>query len=367
MDRLKKWKKKEEYGLFITEPMNDSFKQYFKGIKEEDKLSNDTIRLLAKELIFDIKDELPIIHVISPYLDTEKFRITYEHAFDYILEGSNEEIEKDIISILGITVGLEIPIYPNNLKVEKQLSKYYEKLLINGFTTPDNEGKEIRLKPTNSKKLSDFELNNIGNLDLTKDWLPTDLYFIRNKVREELKKLSNVQKTILSLEIAISNLEKILLKTKRNENELQTCLTSNPVLLGLEYMNILPKMKLGSEYEVDYALEQHSGLIDLMEIESSTLKLYTKQGNPTSHLVHAEQQIIDWLDWVEKNNSYIRDKQPGLISPKGFVVIGRNNTLSEKTKSSLIRRNKLFNKAITILTYDDIVQKAKTILDHLKK
>ena len=104
-----------------------------------------------------------------------------------------------------------------------------------------------------------------------------------------------------------------------------------------------------------------------MEIESSNLPLFTQIGNPSSYLVHAEQQIIDWIDWIEKNNSYARAKLKGLLTPKGFVIIGRESSLNEKTKASLLRRNKAFNGLIEILTYDDLLNKAECILKILKK
>ena len=56
---------------------------------------------------------------------------------------------------------------------------------------------------------------------------------------------------------------------------------------------------------MDYALERHSGLLDLVEIESSSLELFTKDGNPRKELVHAEQQVFDWLEWMEANGSYV--------------------------------------------------------------
>jgi len=261
---------------------------------------------------------------------------------------------------------LEVPIFPNTKQVEKQLAYYYRILLKNGFTAPGKNGEEIRLKPTNSKNLEDFKLENITNLDLTKYWSPSDLFLVKEVIKEELSKLNNVQRTLSYLELAISELEKELLSEKRNENRLQKCLTSNPILLGLDYSNVIPKYKLGAEYEVDFALERYSGLIDLMEIESSVLPLFTKTGNPTSHLVHAEQQVIDWIDWVEKNGAYARSKLNGIITPKGFVVIGRESQLDAKTKASLIRRNKAFNGLITILTYDDVLNKAKTLLKIIK-
>jgi len=55
----------------------------------------------------------------------------------------------------------------------------------------------------------------------------------------------------------------------------------------------------------------------------------------------------------------------GLLTPKGYVIIGRDSNLNEKTKASLIRRNKAFNGLISILTYDDVLMKAKTLFEIL--
>jgi hypothetical protein len=214
--------------------------------------------------------------------------------------------------------------------------------------------------------MDDFKVDKLSKIDLTKFWSPTDLLILKQVVKDEFLKLNNAHRTLTMLEIALEQLEKLLDTSKRNENNLQKCITENPILLGLDYAKIIPKHKLGSEFEVDYALEKFNGLIDLMEIESSNLSIFTKQGNPSSYLVHAEQQVIDWLDWIEKNNAYARIGLEGLLSPKGFVIIGRSSSLTEKTKASLIRRNKAFNGNITILTYDDVLRKAKSLRNILK-
>ena len=57
--------------------------------------------------------------------------------------------------------------------------------------------------------------------------------------------------------MAIAELKIELSKPTRNENKIQICLTNNPILLGLDYLNVLPKYELGSEYQVDYALEKY--------------------------------------------------------------------------------------------------------------
>lgn len=372
-DRLSKWKKEENYALPFEYPVNPNFLEFLKEkqssyfSKEDDFLkSNFDLMKMTRELIFDVKKGIPVFHYICPMLDTNEFDLKYCHLINSVIEGKKEDFEQQVINILAMAVMNEVPIYPNNNKVEKELTYYYQKLIQNGFTAPDKNGNEVKLVPVNSKKMKDFKIESLSEIDLTKFWSATDLLMLKESIREEFTKLSNAHRTLTTLELAIEQLESLLDTKKRNENSLQACITENPILLGLDYVKIIPKHKLGSEFEVDYALEKFNGLIDLMEIESSNLNVFTKQGNPSSHLVHAEQQVIDWLDWIEKNNPYARNGLEGLISPKGFVIIGRNSTLTDKTKASLIRRNKAFNGLITILTYDDLLSKAKGLKEILR-
>ncbi|SDG66825.1 protein of unknown function [Pedobacter terrae] len=366
--RLSRWKKdKESSPVLFEHPINPRFEILLKESskkKEEEKtnFSNYTLTKLALEFIFDIKNNVPVIHVISPVFDTNKFDIRYDHFLDILFSGDDKEIEKEVINSLGLAVALEVPIFPNNAIAEKKLSYYYQKLISEGFTAPDENGEDVKLIPTNAKRTEDFKIENFKNINLTNYWSASDLLLLRDSVKNELMKLNNAHRTLTYLEVAIKEFADLLKSETRNENRLQETLTKNPILFGLEYSNIIPKHKLGAEYEVDYALERFSGLIDLMEIESSALQLFTKAGNPSSHLVHAEQQVIDWLDWIEKNGSYARQKLQGLVTPKGYIIIGRSSDLTDKTKASLIRRNKAFNGLINILTYDDVLLKARTMV-----
>ena len=372
-NRLSKWKKQIKFPLVYESPTDTDFDKFLKtknsksDSEEKDPFkSNYDLMKMTRELIFDIKKGIPVFHYICPMLDTKELELSYHHLVDSVIEGDEKDIESAVINTLGLATALEVPIYPNNEKVEKELSNYYQKLIENGFTAPDEQGNDVKLVPVNSKKMEDFKIDMFSKIDLTKFWSPTDLLLLKQSIKEEFLKLNNAHRTLSMLEIAIEQLETLLDTSKRNENSLQSCITKNPILLGLDYAKIIPKHRLGSEFEVDYALEKFNGLVDLMEIESSTLPIFTKQGNPSSYLVHAEQQVIDWLDWIEKNNSYARNGLDGLISPKGFVIIGRTTTLTEKTKASLIRRNKAFNRTISILTYDDVLSKAKSLRNILR-
>ncbi len=366
--RLSRWRKKEHFPVPFDEPVDSAIQKIIdKQPKKGENISNVEITQLAREFIFDWKKSQPVFHIITPVFNTKKLLLRYEHSLDLNISGNPDEIEKEVVNTLGLAVAFDIPIFPNRQSVEKKLAYYYQKLLRNGFTAPGKDGKDVRLKPANSKQDEDFTIENITKIDLTRYWSPSDLYIIKNVVSSELQKLNSAQRTLANLEAAISELESELSTQNRNENNLQKCLTNNPILLGVEYIKVIPKHRLGSEYEVDYALVQYSGLIDLMEIESSNLPLFSISGDPSKYLVHAEQQLINWIDWVEKNNSYARAKLEGLLTPKGYIIIGREHSLTDEKRASLVRRNKAFNGVITILTYDDLLKKAKSILQILKR
>jgi hypothetical protein len=199
------------------------------------------------------------------------------------------------------------------------------------------------------------------NLTLTAPRYPAEIALIRRAVNEELAKLSEAQALLSSLEVGIQQFEKVLTRDDRNENEIQKCLTSNPILFGLDYREIIPKHKLGSEYEMDYALRRVSGLFDLLELESSSLPLFNKKGDPSQHLVHAEQQVLDWIGWIERHNPYARSKLPGITVPTGYIVIGRANALHNAHRDKLLQRNAVFRDQVRILTYDDVLDRARTI------
>jgi hypothetical protein len=116
---------------------------------------------------------------------------------------------------------------------------------------------------------------------------------------------------------------------------------------------------------MDYALERYSGVIDVLEIESSNLQVFNKNGDPSQYLIHAEQQVMDWLRWIERNHPYARESLPGITRPIGFVVIGRSKTLDSKNRQKLLYRNTFFRGNLEVLTYDDLAQKAKTMLNIL--
>ena len=100
------------------------------------------------------------------------------------------------------------------------------------------------------------------------------------------------------------------------------------------------KVKLGAEYELDFACFDTGSFGSewyLIEIEAPAKKMFTKAGDPTADLTHAIQQVRDWHAWIHENLDYARKLMPLIEYPLGYVFIGRRSDLTEETKKKLRR------------------------------
>jgi hypothetical protein len=168
------------------------------------------------------------------------------------------------------------------------------------------------------------------------------------------------------LESAISEFGTLLRRDPREE-EVQRYLTENPGLLSQSAVSIKPKVELGSEYVTDFVIERVEQEYVLVEIERPGHSLFTRQGDPTKQLTHAQRQVEDWLDWVSDNKDYARRHiLPGINEPEGWVIIGLRSRLDKKSKKALARRNRELTR-IRVLTFDDLISDAKIYLSNLQR
>lgn len=319
----------------------------------------------CRELIFDVVDGKPLFHAISYFINGDTLEIQADKLFE-ISASPDEDEDDEFRHILAIAAIEEVPVYPNTPALAPRLASIHRKMLSEGFTAPDGKGGHKWLKLAARPTTEFFDPKFLPQIDCTAPIYPAEVEIIRSVLFDELGRLGRAEQVLASLDVAVEQLSELLDSATRNENSIQACVTSNPILFGTEYLRIIPKHRLGSEFEMDYAAEKLNGVVDLIEIESSNLKLYTKSGNPTAYLVHAEQQILDWMSWIEHHNSYARDKLPGLVSPVGYVVIGRRDTMSASDLEKLARRNVHWRGQVQILTYDDLLDRAKNLKSHLE-
>lgn len=222
---------------------------------------------------------------------------------------------------------------------------------------------QLRLVGTPAEQFSSLDFLTTVRADYL--YPPAFLSHAERLYSRERVELDRARSLIQSLDQAISMLSGILSEYNVREQTLQECLEQNPILFGIEYRAVRKQLELGSEYRLDFALERWDGTCDMLEIEPSNAKLFISNNSPSAKLVHAEQQVLDWLRWASKFPDYAGRDFPGLSDPYGIVIIGRRNDLTSIQKDQLKQRNRLWRTRLMILTYDDLLAKAQTMFDRV--
>ena len=83
-------------------------------------------------------------------------------------------------------------------------------------------------------------------------------------------------------------------------------------------------------------------ILIFIEIEKPSLKLFKKDGHQTAELIHAFQQVSDWLHECSKHKSAILDSldlMPNeVMSVKGCVIAGRHDKQYNECFQRLLSR-----------------------------
>lgn len=173
---------------------------------------------------------------------------------------------------------------------------------------------------------------------------------------------------------------KSLVNSKPKEQEIQSFLEKNPIVLLHAMLDgfypvasgrsaLFPKIKLGSEYETDFAYCSGNSMgayWTFVELERPDVPLFNRKGDPSQYLSHAMRQLMEWKAWIEDHKEYAIDRLMSLIdnsslnwhwpriirkSTRCLVVIGRRGMLTKKTNRLRIQICNE-NPFIEIITYD---------------
>jgi hypothetical protein len=329
--------------------------------QERPELSTWDIVKSSKEAIYHEGDDgQPIITFIQFSLNLESGYIELSRSWETVDLNPDE-----LKGLLADAHALDVPVYANTPADEPGLMAAYESLVEDGVDVPDEDGESVRVVMTSTNPGRHVKLD---ALSAVHPLPPAQVARIRGALEEERSQYLSADKLLKTLRSGIDRLGEELARENRNESNLQRILTSYPLLFGLEYVRTLPKHQLGGEYEMDYALERLDGVVDLLEIEASTHRVFTKGRNPSQHLVHAEQQVLDWLEWIDSNGEYARTGPKGLsglVRPVGYVLIGRSDDWSSGDHARLRRRNQAMSGSIRVITYDYLLDYARHVFRRL--
>jgi hypothetical protein len=312
-DRLKsKWEHPRRHAPSLS-GNNQEFLEFHKRFtekhksKREDLTEGDLYTSMLKdceEIILNKDEKGYYLCAILRSIDTDTFEIVTQYVFGIYDFKDIEEIKLH----LAVAMIHDVPIYGNTPELHRQLECIQEDIIKNGILF-DRDGKRELYTIDKYRSLNfDDGISALRELMISSPVFPGALKIVDERISNRIVEYEKAAQFVDTIERAAIELKEFLNLQTRNEGLLQKHLVNNPILFGTEYKAIYPKHKLGAEYEMDYALERFDGVYDLVEIESSNLPLYNKNYNPSQFLVHAEQQILDWQEWLEEKNFYAREK-----------------------------------------------------------
>lgn len=210
----------------------------------------------------------------------------------------------------------------------------------------------------------------------------------QDKIKELNEKLLEVNEEnrvlrIQNFKINLDSYKKILkqlttaLTTKaKQESYFQKELTKNKWIFGPWFEDVIPKRKADPENQPDFILKRFDGFADVVEIETPGKELFTKpnrsnKSQPRAELIQALTQIIDYID--SYNDKYkdelYKDFNQGIdnplnpYKPRGLLIIGRY----KKLESKKLRQLNSFLNNISIITYDEFLINAQSMLEFIEK
>jgi len=176
----------------------------------------------------------------------------------------------------------------------------------------------------------------------------------------------NTDNIIERLRQTLREYEQLLSIPDIREQTIQDYLENHIVLIDPPAKRVKPQVSLGAEYIPDFVIETYDGLYKLVEIEKPTDRLYLKNGDPSSALTHAEQQVLDWQGWVRRNIAYLRlQSQLPMNDPEGLVIIGLRAQMTQEEIRRLEERNISRRGRIKIITFDSLSLQMHQLIGNL--
>jgi len=194
------------------------------------------------------------------------------------------------------------------------------------------------------------------------------------EAKELLLKISNEDLTNLYASIKhIKNkqaLDKLneLIKEQVNENEFQNWININTWVFGTEYIKKYDTRKIGIHSQADFIVESLDGFTDLIELKKSDISLFEKDNDrninyPSQSLSQVIGQAIHYIKTMEDHRTVLKENDDlEVLKPRIKIVIGRSNKLLYDEKKALRLLNSTLH-GIEIITYDEILIRAKKIID----
>lgn len=149
------------------------------------------------------------------------------------------------------------------------------------------------------------------------------------------------------------------------------------VILGPDYRECRSPYLVGRAAEIDILAVRQDGFADLWELKRPDTPLFKPYGQWLGHSPECASAIGQLMHYYD---AAAREPQGSALSfearrgislylnrPRGFVVLGRYSSDPEtaKIERERLRLENSFYAGLTVLTYDDLAERARSLLDFL--
>ncbi len=166
------------------------------------------------------------------------------------------------------------------------------------------------------------------------------------------------------------------LEKDRKESYWQEWFENNDWILGNEFTQILDERDIDTKNIADYLVETFDGFVDIVEIKRPDGKLKFWNDNkdhnnliPSQDLIKAITQTQNYIQSLEEEmNSVKMQKKLGnasIVKPRATLIFGRSFDWRDKEYKAFRILNDGY-KDLTILTYDQVLARAKKTLNLAK-
>jgi hypothetical protein len=178
--------------------------------------------------------------------------------------------------------------------------------------------------------------------------------------------LESIRESSIVLTSSLLREFETLIQDVSRETEYQKFLERHPVFVDPLAAEVISQKKLGLEFVTDFVIRRHDYRYVVVEIEKPRDRIFTLKNDFTAEFTHAVGQVLDFQGWVADNIAYAQKGLPLIEGPHGIVIIGRRSEMPASQQAKL-RRWVANSRAIEILTYDDILARAKTLYHSLRR
>lgn len=274
---------------------------------------------------------------------------------------------------------------------KKVPKKFYKSVSSNSDDTLANFEKRFSLL-ANSPSVDFTKLNEdslTGIFSLISRISSGENIVLEKRLYHSLIKGRGSTNSIQNYERQLDEFQALIKSATTTETEMQEFLSNKIWFFGLNYFQGVQHSKpkfsssLGSQY--DFLLEGFNQVYDIVELKGPNEPLFdVDTSSPRSGAFddridfrfspkfgRALHQVINYMDEFENSFEHIKQGQPSikdLIYPKGMIVISKRDLFPENGKNSdkfLRLINRQFAN-IDILTYDDLADRGRIIINFLK-